>query len=176
MRIALTILMITMMSLPVGAQKEDKPTPEKKVGFNSIRLNKVGKFEANIKIKNTLQAWRNGVDITIKGETPEEDINILADTILFSYASKEDSQPSAMKLSGKIHIKSNAFTIECNKATINIGIQEAHFEEVKRIKTPDFAPMKADEVNYNFETGKLTGINLESIDTEPESKTTPEAP
>ena len=164
MRTLLCILLLTVMSIPVIAQKNNNSDTTTKVGFSDITLNKVGTLELNFKIKNTLQAMRNGVDITIKGETPEEDMKILADTILFDYASKEDTQPSTMKLSGNVHIENGDLLIDCSNATINIGTQEAHFMNVSRIKHPSIGVVKTDELLYNLETGDIVITNLEAID------------
>ncbi len=179
MRITLTILLLTLMSLTVGAQKSDAPSD--KVGFSEILLNKVGELNLNYKVNNSLISMRNGVNITIKGETPSENLNILADTILFRYASKEDTQPSVMELSGNIHIKSRIkdkdLIIKANKATINIAKQEAEFVEVTRVEHPTLgSPKKAATVFINLDTGDLLANIVQSLTTEADAHTAPKAP
>lgn len=155
MRIVSYSLLLVALSVSVMAV-EAKPAAEaKKSTMENVIIRQVGELEINFKSNNSLQAMRHGVDITFGGATPEEDMDIVAETIVFTYASEKDKKPSGMELSGDILIKSGELLIKSQKATINTVTQEAYFSGETHVTLPDFGAFDVKNIRINLETGAI---------------------
>ena len=158
MKLKLAMVLIGLMSLTAGAENAPQ------FGMDNVDIHKAGQVRISIKEKNALKFLHKGVHISVKGETPEDTIDIKAESIDFNYASKEDTEPSTLELSGSVEIKMGDIVIKCAKATIFVAKQEAHFFNVNHLEYPALGTLKADTIKLNFATEELEILDLENIE------------
>ena len=165
------VALMIVLCVGFNADAQNKETEKPSFSLNDVKLNKVGRMELNMKSKNGIKAFRNGVDIFIKGETSSENIHIKADAILFDYASKDDSEPIAMKLTGNVYIEVNGLKLECQRGLINLKNQIANFYTVESIMAPKYElHLDAEEVEVNLDNGDFVLIEGKGLDSETETK------
>lgn len=166
-------MIVSCIGFGVEAEKNDKE--KESFSISDLKLKKVGRVEMNTKSKNGIIAFRNGVDIVIYGETPEENISIKADTILFDYASKDDEEPVALKLSGNVVIEIEGMKLECKQGNIDLITQIARFFDISSIVSIQHEiALEAEEVEINMETGDVVLIEGKGLDEDTEEKVSAE--
>ena len=172
MRLLITILALSLCSVLADAQDSKKA---KSFSINNFQVD-AGRLEMNFKDKNSYKAIRDGVDILVFGATEAENFRIKAETILFEYASKEDTQPKFMKLSGEVEIERAGLVLHCERGSINLESQVSHFYVISLIEVSEgdvtMSAEKVGEVKVNFDNGDFTLVDGKGL----QIKTEEEAP
>lgn len=159
------------LSVFVSAQEEDAG---ESAAFQAVQLHHFGLLEGNL--DGTIQRLSEGVHMTLIAEDSENNLEIKAQTVTFSYKDQEDKSPSSIEFSGNVHLIHQAGSIHAQKATIDLETKVALFTgnptgDVSIIKGIDVEYIKMDLETRDLVAGpgKVREIRLQKEDKDPDA-------
>jgi len=122
--------------------------------FKGMQLARSGEFEINIDgpVPQVVRMYK-GVHLTLIAETADENLDIEAWTVDFTYDSEEDKMPSVIVFSGAVRFTHASGTIRAEKATIYVAKKEVLFTGNPKADLAQVRGIEAESIHMNLGTG-----------------------
>ena len=157
--IATVTLAVGMLMMPAVSSQETG-------NFKDIFIEQAPEVIGNYKSGNFVEQMRGGVKLTILAEDEADNLKVEANTIDFDYGTEGDQTPTSLTLTGKVVIENAEMRIVAPKAILNTKTNMAEFIGETDIYSADRAPVRADEVVVDMNTGNINMKNVRSIKAE----------
>lgn len=165
-----------LLSAFVWASVAGVPAEEQadKTTYEALKFERFGGFEGGL--DGSLHRLYEGVHIKVIAEASEDDLDVQAETVEFSYHDDEDKIPEVIVFEGNVRFAHQSGTVRAEKATVDLQTNEVLFTGNV---TADLSQIHGVEVEYirmNLDTGdvvagpgKVREIRLRSEDNAPDS-------
>ena len=127
--------------------------PADKTVYKALQVHKFGRFEGNI--DGSLDRLYRGVHLTLIAESADDNLEIKAQTVEFSYSDEDKKTLRIVVFEGDVRFTHQKGTVLAEKVTINLETKEALFTGNPKA---DFSPVLGAEsefIRIDLDTGDL---------------------
>lgn len=168
-----------LLSAFIWAAVAGAPAEEQagKPAYEGLRLEKFGGMEGNL--DGFVHRLSKGVHmkvVKLMDEASEDDLDIQAETVEFSYRDDKDKIPDVIVFDGKVRFEHSSGTVRAESATVDLQTNEVLFTGNVTADSPRIHGAEWEWIRMNLDTGdfvagsgKIREIDLRGEDSVPKS-------
>lgn len=164
MKRLMALIALAMLVGPAGGQERETSTT-----FTTIELHRYGKLEGTL--DTPVRRISEGVDMTLRAETPEDNLDIQCKAVEFIYAEGEKYAIDHVIFEGDVIFEHRDGVVRAEKVTIDFNTRKAKFTGNPRVENDQIRGVEAAYITLDLDThefvmgpGKIKEIHLTSAD------------